>query len=385
MTKNHTLPQRGPNEALIGKPGSRAQLTTPALVLDLDRLEQNIETMATHCRKAGHAIRPVAKIHKSVDIARRQVAAGALGVCCATLREAEVMVEAGIPGVLLFSSVVTPAKIARLADLNTSADGLMVALDDAANADALAAAARAAGKPLKALVDLDVGGKRTGLASVDAACALAKRITETEGLEYAGIQGYSGKTQRIADFADRTAAQDDCIAPLRILADKLTAIGLAPGIVSGGGTGTQDIDPGQGLFTESQAGTYVFMDVNYLRTPLWQSEPSPYQTSLFVRASVISAAQPGFVITDAGMKEFAREEFPPEIATGAPAGATYDLVGDDLGRINFANPRDTLAIGDAVECITPHCYATLNLYDVFHCVRGDTLVDIWPVAPRINW
>lgn len=375
----------GPNEPLIGVPGSRLELGTPALLLDLDRLEGNIEAMAAHCRAKGHGLRPVAKIHKSVEIAKRQVAAGALGVCCATLAEAEAMVAGGIPGVLLFSSVVTRPKIDRLIALNAVADGFMVVVDDPQNAARLASAAGASGHKLKVLVDLEVGGRRTGLASVDGACDLARQVADSGSLEFAGVQGYNGGPQNIENIAERASQQERCVAPLRALCEHLANIGLPPAIVTGGGTGTHDLDPEQSIFTESQAGTYVFMDVNYLRTPLRQEDPSPFDVSLFVRTIVISASQPGFVITDAGVKEFAREQFAPELARGAPPGATYDLVGDDLGRINFARPDDHMTVGDAVECITPHCYATLNLYSVYHCVRGDTLVDIWPIAARDNW
>ena len=133
---------RGPNESLIGVPGSRSALSTPALVLDLDVLDANIASLARHARTAGYGLRPVAKVHKSVEIARRQIAAGGLGVCCATLAECEVMVDGGIPGVLLFSPVVTRPKLERLAALNARAKGLIVATDDPANAAQLAEVAR---------------------------------------------------------------------------------------------------------------------------------------------------------------------------------------------------------------------------------------------------
>jgi 3-hydroxy-D-aspartate aldolase len=174
---------RGPNEHLIGKPGSRHQLGTPALVLDLDRLDANIASMAAHAKANGYALRPPAKIHKSVEIARRQVAAGAVGLCCATLAEAEVMVAGGIPGVMLFSSVVTGPKLERLANLNQRADDLVVVVDGFDNVDQLGAAARRSGRRLRLMVDFEVGGGRTGVADEPQAVALARHICETEGLE----------------------------------------------------------------------------------------------------------------------------------------------------------------------------------------------------------
>ena len=374
----------GPNEALIGEQGSRAALSTPALVLDLDRLERNIAYLAAYLGKAGHGLRPVAKIHKSVAVARLQAEAGALGQCCATLAEAEVMADAGVPGVLLFSQVVTESKIARLAALNARADGLIVAVDDAAVADRLAAGALEAGRPLRMLVDFEVGGRRTGLAAVEDALALARHIAGTEGAVYAGVQGYNGSFQREPDFAARRAEQERCTAPLAALCARLAAAGLAPEIVSGGGTGTYAIDADAGLFTECQAGSYIFMDVNYIDTPFEPANPHPFETALFVRTTVVSARDE-FAITDAGIKEFAREELAPRVASGAHPDTLYELVGDDLGRVTVPEGARPPQVGEALECVTPHCYGTLNLYDVYHCVRGDTLVDIWPIDARAQW
>ena len=374
----------GPNESLIGQQGSRTALSTPALVLDLDRLERNIAYLADYLGKAGHGVRPVAKIHKSVEVAKRQIEAGALGQCCATLAEAETMADAGIPGVLLFSQVVTEPKIDRLARLNARADGLLVAVDDAAVVDRLAAAAQEAGKPLRMLVDFEVGGRRTGLVSVEDAVALARHIAETEGAVYGGIQGYNGSFQREHDFAARRAEQERCTLPLVTLCESLAAADLAPEIVSGGGTGTYAIDAEAGLFTECQAGSYIFMDVNYADTPFEPDNPHPFETSLFVRTTVISVRDE-FAITDAGIKELAREEFPPRVAAGAHPDSLYELVGDDMGRVTVPEGARLPQVGDALECITPHCYQTLTHYDVYHCVRGDTLVDIWPIDARSQW
>ena len=183
---------RGPNASLIGQPGSRSALGTPALVLDLDRLDANIRSMATHAESRGYQLRPVAKIHKSVEIARRQVDAGALGMCCATLSEAEAMVAGGIPAVTLFTSVVSEPKLQRLAALNARAKDLIVVTDDFGNVAQLGKVIRPTGHTLQVMVDFELGGGRTGLADEDSAVALARRIRETEGLEFVGIQAYNG-------------------------------------------------------------------------------------------------------------------------------------------------------------------------------------------------
>jgi 3-hydroxy-D-aspartate aldolase len=375
---------RGPNEHLIGVPGSRNLLGTPALVLDLDRLDANIASMAAHARANGYALRPPAKIHKSVEIARRQVAAGALGQCCATLAEAEVMVAAGIPGVMLFSTVVTEPKLERLAALNARTDDLIVATDGFDNVDQLGAAARRSGRRLQVLADFEVGSHRTGLADESQVVALARRIQETKGLEYLGLHAYCGNHQAVVDYDERRTAAWAFLAPLVRLVERLTAEGLKPRVVSGGGTGTHDIDPDIGVLTEMQTGTYVFMDVYYKDVVLRRDEPHPFQHSLYVRSTVISAAQRGYVITDAGGKELGGVH-PPEIQDGAPPGATYTLCGDDMGRIVFANPDEHLAVGDVVNVLPPYCFQTVVLNPAYHCIRGDDLVDIWPIDAFQNW
>ena len=141
------------------------------------------------------------------------------------------------------------------------------------------------------------------------------------------------------------------------------------------------------MLNEIQPGTYIFMDVNYLDTPIRRAEPHPFACSLSVRTTVIGAAQPGFVITDAGTKEVDGMYGPlaPRILTGAPEGATYSIVGDDLGRIDLASAADSLAVGAVVEIVPPHCYQTVAMYQVYHCVRGDELVDIWPIDALASW
>ena len=216
---------RGPNEPLIGRPGSRSALGTPALVLDLDVLEANIASLAEHARLHGYAVRPVAKVHKSTEIARRQIAAGGIGVCCATLAESEAMVEAGIPGVMLFTSVVTPGKLERLAALNARAEGLIVVADDPGNVAQLAEAARRSGRALQVLVDIEVGGRRTGLADDDRAVALARLIAESDGLDYAGLQGYVGDHQNTVAYDARRERSHELLQPLVRLVERLESRG----------------------------------------------------------------------------------------------------------------------------------------------------------------
>ena len=378
---------RGPNASLIGQPGSRSALGTPALVLDLDRVDANIRSMAAHAQLHGYQLRPAVKIHKSAAIARRQVDAGAVGVCCATLGEAEAMVDAGVPGVLLFTSVVSEAKLQRLAALNARAEDFIVVTDDFDNVTQLGRVTRATGQTLQVLVDFELGGGRTGLADQGSAVALARHIQETDGLDFAGIQAYNGQGLAGLEYAARRTMVLERGDRVSQLLAEFEAAGLHPRIVSGGGTGSHDIDPETGVFTEIQVGTYVVMDGYYKDTVMRRNEPHPFAPALTVWGTVVSAAQPGFVITDVGLKEIdgAFGPISPTVISGAPAGASYSLVGDDLGRIDFASADDGLPVGARFELLPPHCYQTVALYSVYHCVAGDELVGIWPIDALRSW
>ncbi len=381
------MPSLGPNEPLIGTPGSRTLLDTPALCVDLDAMERNIAAMAELCRNKGVALRPHAKTHKSVRIAERQIAAGAVGICCATIGEAEVMVAGGIKGVLVTSPQVTPSKIARVVALNLAAEnGFSVVVDHPQNVAGLSEAASASGKALDVLVDFSAGHHRTGAATVDDAIALAQAVAAADGLRLAGLQAYYGNLQHIADRAERqekTRRQHDVIAGL---VGKLRGAGFAVPIVTGAGTGTHDIDAETRTFTELQAGSYIFMDVEYAAALRDGRNALPFDTSLFVQTAVVSVESAkvpgGYVTTDAGLKCFATEGPKPEVMSGAPSGATYGYAGDEHGRLFYPPGSDIPALGQRIEVVTPHCDPTVNLHDFYHIVRGDTLVDIWPVDAR---
>ena len=376
---------RRPNHALIGAPGSRERLATPALVLDLDAFEANVGAMAGWAGEHGLGLRPHAKTHKSSIVARKQVEAGALGNCAATLAEAEVLVDAGIPGVLITSTVVTGASIRRLVELNDRAEGLMAVVDDPSNVDALDAAAGDGGNLLRILVDVEVGGGRTGAATPAAAVDLIDRIAASPNLRFGGVQAYDGGVQAIADFGARRRAAATDMEPLRQTMAAARRRGVVVPLVTGGGTGTHDIDRIDGLFTEIQAGSYIVMDAIYNACDLRGAGAVVFRTALFVRTTVVSTAKEGYVTTDAGLKAFSVGAGDPVIAGGAPRGAVYTFMGDEHGRIAFAEEGHGMALGDQVECVTPHCDPTIALYDCYHAVRGDTLVDIWPIDARGHW
>jgi 3-hydroxy-D-aspartate aldolase len=367
---------------LIGQQGSRRSLNTPVLVLDVEALDRNIAEMAAFAKAHEVKLRPHSKTHKSADIARRQIAAGALGCCCAKLGEAEALAEAGIEGLHITSPVVTPQAIARLIELNGRMKDLMVVVDHPANAEALAAAAAKAGKPLAVIIDIDPGIHRTGVASPEAAVELAQKISRLKSLKYAGVQFYCGRHQHIEDFAERKASIEERTVYLKGIVAKLEAAGLKPGIVTGSGTGTHFIDAKLGVFTELQVGSYVFMDHQYNICDLRGESRPTFEQALQIDARVVSSNTPGMVTVDAGLKAMATEAGPPQILKGAVEGSTTRFMGDEHLGVIAPEGKDPPAHGEQVILVPPHCDPTVNLYEAYHIVKGDTLVEIWPVTAR---
>jgi 3-hydroxy-D-aspartate aldolase len=362
---------------LIGRQGSRAALNTPALVVEVEALERNIAAMAAFARQAGLALRPHAKTHKSAEIARRQIAAGAAGVCCAKLGEAEALADAGIEGILITSPVVGPA-IERLIALASRAKGLRASVDHPGVVEAL----DRAGVTMTVLVDVDPGLRRTGVADAAAAVALARRIEQAPNLTYGGVQFYCGSQQHIEAFAGRRVAIAERTAYLSEVIAALTEAGLKPPVVTGGGTGSHRIDAELGVLTELQVGSYIFMDRQYGDCELTDDGPAPFETSLFVDARVISANHPVLSTVDAGFKAFSTEAGAPPIVRGAAEGSTYRFMGDEHGAVVPPKGTEPPRLGEVVTFAAPHCDPTVNLYDAYHVVKDGTLVDIWPIEAR---
>jgi D-serine deaminase-like pyridoxal phosphate-dependent protein len=363
---------------LIGAQGSRRALNTPALIVDVEALERNIEVMAAMAAKAGRRLRPHAKTHKSVEIARRQIAAGAVGICCAKLGEAEALAQGGVENILITSPVVGASGVERLAALAARSAGLMAAAD---HPDAVAAIA-ATGARMTLLVDVDPGIHRTGVADAGAAVALARAIDGAPSLAYGGVQFYCGAQQHIEVFGARRAAIVERTAYLETVMAALAAAGLPPTIVSGGGTGTQAIDLELGVLTELQVGSYIFMDRQYGDCELTAYGGLLFETALMVDARVVSANHAFMATVDAGLKAFATEAGAPPILSGAVEGAAYHFMGDEQGCVVPPKGRPAPKLGELVTFAAPHCDPTVNLYDAYHAVRGDTLVAIWPIEAR---
>lgn len=364
---------------LINQQGGRHSLNTPVLLIDLDAFEKNVADMAAYTKANGVRLRPHAKTHKCAEIARRQIAAGAVGVCCAKLGEAEEMAAGGVASVLITSPVVSEPAIKRLVFLNEKMTDLQVVVDNPDNARALAAAINSA-KRLKVLIDVDPGIRRTGVASPGAAVVLARIIADLPALDLIGVQYYCGRQQHIENYAERRTDIIDRTDYLRSVVTALSEAGFPPRIITGGGTGTHRIDVELGLLNELQTGSYVFMDRQYNGCDISGEGTPGFATSLLIDARVVSANTPGLGTIDAGFKAMSTDGGPPTVLSGAPAGAAFHFMGDEHGLVLFGETSPP--VGHRVTLAVPHCDPTVNLYDFYHIVRGDTLVDLWPIEGR---
>jgi D-serine deaminase-like pyridoxal phosphate-dependent protein len=364
-------------QSLIGQQGSRWRLPTPALVVDLDRLEANIARQAGRAKAAGLALRPHAKTHKSAFVAKAQIAAGAVGACCAKPGEAEALATAGVTGLLITSPIASADVAERCAALTRLDPRLMVVVDNPIGARALQAACEADGADIGVLIDVDVGMGRTGVASLEAAVALADEIARSPRLRFAGVQGYGGSWQHMRGADARLAAVQAGMVTLSAIVEALRARGHACDLVTGGGTGTVTADVETGVLTELQCGSYVFMDNQYADA-LGDDEDGAFATSLSVQSRVISANAPAWVTIDAGLKAFATDGPAPRPLTAPFVGQAYFYFGDEHGGL----PRPAggpVSLGDRVELTAPHCDPTVDRYSAYHLVRGDTLVGIEPI------
>jgi D-serine deaminase-like pyridoxal phosphate-dependent protein len=357
-----------------------AEIVTPALVIDHVALQENIARMAAIAAENKIALRPHAKTHKCVEIARMQLEAGAAGIACATIREAEALAQAGITGLLITSPVVGGDKAARLARLNRHSPVVAV-VDHPAQLDALRAALAPGDPPLGILIDVDIGQGRTGVATLQEGHALARIAAGDPRVAFCGLQGYAGHVQHIVDAVARCAAARTAVEPLRTLAALLEAEGVQCLIVSGSGTGAHAYDLA-GPYTELQVGSYVFMDADYGRVRRDDGTPLPFAPALFVLATVVSANRDGQITVDAGTKALAVNGPPPLRFIGLPAGATYTFAGDEHGTIRLPDGAARPAVGARILIEATHCDPTVNLHAEFQAINRDGAATAMAIVGR---
>jgi D-serine deaminase-like pyridoxal phosphate-dependent protein len=351
-----------------------AEIPTPALLVDLPAMQRNIERMAAYYAGRSSKLRPHFKAHKTPAIARRQLAAGSCtGITCATIGEAEVVVREGVTrDVLIANELIGPGKSARAAALAKECD-LIVAIDSQYGLDDLAKAVAAAGARIGALVDINVGLPRCGVAPGEPALALARAIDATTGIELRGAMGYEGHVMGFRDRAEREEktqkSMDRLLSSVRLIREA----GLRCDIVSAGGTCTFDITGAMEGITEVQAGTYVLMDSFYMYDDL------PFELAFTVLGTVLTRSRPDVCVTDAGHKAATMDHGNPPVK--GIDGASVLFLSDEHATIAIP-PDCPVAPGDRIELYGSHIDPTINLHDVIYAVDGDEVVEVWPVAAR---
>jgi len=349
-------------------------LPTPCLLLDLDTFEANLGRMRAVAVAHRLALRPHAKTHKCVPIAKRQVERGAIGVCTATIAEAEVMARGGIRGLLITAELTGEPKVARFVDALKIAPDTMLVVDDADNVAELQQAAHRAGVHATVLIDLDIGQNRTGIRPGTPARELAATIARSTNLSLAGICAYAGHIAHVPQVEARRQASREAWAQALETRDLLRRDGHEIRIVSGASTGTHAIDSAISGITELQAGSYIFMDVEYRGVGGIDFAPA-----LTVLATVIHRSKQKAIV-DAGLKAFATDRsFGPDLF-GLP-DVRYEFAGDEHGRL-ILNESPAIRLGDKLRFITPHCDPNVNLYDRIYCIHGEEVVDAWPIMDR---
>ncbi len=354
------------------------EVDTPALLVDLDALEANIGRMAKAVEGSSVRLRPHAKSHKCAQIARAQIAAGAVGVCAQKVSEAEALVAGGVVDVLVTNEIVGRQKVARLARLAHEAKVAVLA-DDAGNVAELDAAARAGRVRLDVLIEIDVGAHRCGIEPGAPALALAKAIAGCRNLRFAGLHAYHGAAQHLRSAPERRAAVAAAAESARMTQALIEGAGIACETITGAGTGTFLLESASRVFNEIQPGSYVFMDADYSRNA-WEEGWPRFEQSLFVLATVMSTPAPGRAVVDAGLKASSVDSGMPLVHERP--GVEYTKASDEHGVLKIAAGAKAPRLGEKLLLVPGHCDPTVNLYDWFVCVRKGKVEALWPVTAR---
>ncbi|BDG73751.1 DSD1 family PLP-dependent enzyme [Roseomonas fluvialis] len=362
-------------QAPPAEPGMREdEIDTPALVIDLDAFEHNLDTMAALLAPTEAKLRAHAKTHKSPVVAKLQMARGAVGQCVQKVAEAEALAWGGVPDVLVTNQVVGPRKLARLAALSRICEVGLCA-DDEAQVVLAEQAAEAAGIRLKMLVEIDVGMARGGIEAGPPAVALAERIAASKHLIFGGLQAYHGSAQHIREPEKRAGAIAEAVARTRRTMEQLAQRGLSCAIVGGAGTGTFRHEAASGVYTEIQAGSYAFMDVDYAKN----DDAPPFRHALFVATTVMSRAAPGIVVVDCGHKGVAVDSGMPGV--WERPGLRFAGASDEHGKI-MVEDAAAPALGERLRLVPGHCDPTVDRYDWYVGVRKGRVECLWPIAAR---
>jgi 3-hydroxy-D-aspartate aldolase len=365
------------------KPGiSKWDLDTPALCVDLDKMEKNIATMQATLKKNGLPSRPHSKTHKCAAIAKYQIATGSIGICCAKLSEAEAMVAHGVDRILMTTANPSKSKIRRAMTIRKSHPSFVQAVDEEQNARDLAAAAREAGVVADVVIDVAVG-MRSGIPAGEGALALARLIDTLPDLKLRGILSYDGGVQHAKGFENRKVRALKTIEPNTETFEMMKKAGLNMEIFSGGGTGTYNIMHLVPGFTDVQVGSYLFMDMQYIAIGSESGDPvyNDFAPSLTVTTTVLNNRFPGRLTTDGGAKALTLNT--PNAGVIGEPGMDYNAGSDEFGVIQFKTPPSKdYKIGDKLDVIVPHCDPAVNEYDQMYGIRKDRVEVVWEITGR---
>ena len=362
---------------------SKWELDTPALCVDLDALEANLDTMQATMLRNGIASRPHAKTHKTPVIAQMQMDRGSVGICAAKVSEAEVMFQHGIGEILMTTTNVTPTKIRRAMMLRQQNSRFIQATDSPRNARDLSAAAEALGLVADVVIDVDSGGHRTGITPGQPALALAQLVDQLPGLRLRGLLCYDGGSQHVAGFTQRRSQTLERLVAATETFDLMNQSGLSTEIFSGGGTGTYNIDHETRGLTDVQVGSYVFMDAQYLAIGGKNNdrEYSDFASSLTILTTVLNDQYEGRVTTDAGAKACTINR--PWALIKGETGMSYTSGSDEFGTLVYEDSTSrSYSVGDKLELIVSHCDPVVNLYGQMYAIRDDRVEAVWQVSAR---
>jgi len=353
------------------EPGMKEeQIDTPALLIDLDKCEANLDQMAAFCQKTGIKLRPHAKTHKSPVIAHWQGLRGAVGQCVQKVGEAQILAWGGVGDILVTNEIVSEVKLARLLALSNMAQ-ITLCVDNPFAVHMIEKLAGERGKRCKLLVEINVGGERCGVQAGKPAAQLAAMIAQSKHLIFGGLQAYHGLAQHLRQGEERKQAIVDAVKKVETTKEAIRHHGLSCEIISGGGTGTFEHEAASGIYTELQAGSYLFMDAH---------PAPPFQQSLFVLSQVISTAQAGCIVVDCGHKGIAIDSGPPSLY-GFPQ-ATCLGVSDEHSVFSF-HPHDApFKLGEKCRLVPGHCDPTIDRHDWYVGMRGHVVDCVFPVAAR---
>lgn len=361
-------------------PNNIWDIPTPALLIDKPAMERNLQKMQSFLSGTSAGLRPHTKTHKSPIIAKMQLEYGAVGVCAAKVSEAEVLFDHGLRNILVTSPVVTEDKIKRVIALASQSDQVRIVVDRQDNAMNLNEAAAVAGIKLNVLIELRMGMIRTGIEHGKPAWDLFEAINRSSHLNFYGIQAYAGSVQHIKGYQNRKQASQEALAPAQQMKKELLAAGHQVEALSVGGTGTYSVDANLDGITDIQAGSYLFMDVDYLIIGGKEGDLySDFEPSLYVLSTAISQPMPGSITIDAGSKSFSKDKMPQ---LKDVTGIEYSFAGDEHGILTFKDPSREIKVGEKVLLLTSHCDPTINLYDDYYVYNGEEVEEIWPVAGR---